>query len=113
MNVSLRSRLTELYFLITASLLCINIAIFHPATHLKGQTISSVCQIVFKSLLFLEEAPKCKAQLWLFSQTALCLYYEILRQVYASTEFHMNTELYAYSCSEAEGMSQPSDTDTI
>lgn len=96
MNVSLRSRLTELYFLITASLLCFNIAIFHPATHLKGQTIS-VCQIVFKSLLFLEEAPKCKAQLWLFSQTALCLYYEILRQVYASTEFHRNTELYAYS----------------
>lgn len=44
---------------------------------------------------------------------SLCLYYEILRQVYASTEFHMNTELHAYSCSEAEGMSQLSDNGPV
>lgn len=73
MNTSLRSRLTKLYFLITASLLCINIAIFHPAAHLKGQTTSSVCQVVFKCLLFLQEAPKRKAQLSvaLFSNSSL------------------------------------------
>lgn len=49
-NVSLRNRLTEPYFLIIASLLCINVAIFHPpAVHFKSQTISSVCQVVLKT----------------------------------------------------------------
>lgn len=69
-NASLRNRLTEPYFLITASLLCINIAIFHPAVHFQKPNYFLFAKLCLR-LLYGRDS-KTQRQLWLFSQAALC-----------------------------------------
>lgn len=104
MNVFLRSWLTKLYLLITASLLCISIAIFNPVAHLKGQTISSICQNVFKSPLFrrrskMQSTAICGSSL---KQLPACIT-KILRQdcglIFSQTEDLTPILVWSWQCS--------------
>lgn len=88
MNVSLRNRLTEPYFLIIASLLCINVAIFHPpAVHFKKPNYF-FCLPSCVEDFFLEEAPRLQRIPCASSQAALCSYDILSSRVGANYMLH-------------------------